>query len=187
VLRGLFAVLFVLAAFLGTFLTLVALVLLFGAYSLADGILGVTAGLTRHAGSRPRWLLLTEGLIGIVAGVLSFLSPGLAALVLLYLIVAWAIVTGTLEIISAIRLRKAIEKAGLLVLSSILPVAVGMMLVVWPGATALGLMWLIGAYALAFGLLQIGLGFRVRRLQKQWLSRMAWQPVQVGVNRSMQE
>ena len=139
-LRGLFAVLFVLAAFFGTYLTLVALVLLFGAYALADGILGVIAGLrgcllkrelphirrskslpttkcgdkrpfkkqplTRHTGSRPWWLLLIEGLIGIVAGVLSFLSPGLTALTLLYLIVAWAIVTGTLEIVAAIRLRR---------------------------------------------------------------------------------
>ena len=166
VLRGLFAVLFVLAAFFGTYLTLGALVLLFGAYSLADGILAVIAGLTHHNGSRPWWLLLIEGLIGIVAGVLSFFSPGLTALVLLYLIVAWAIVTGTLETISAIRLRRVIEKAGLLVLSSILSVALGVMLMIWPGATVLGLIWLIGAYALVFGLLQIGLGIRLRKLQK---------------------
>jgi len=116
--------------------------------------------------------LLIEGLIGIVAGVLSFLSPGLTALTLLYLIVAWAIVTGTLEIVAAIRLRRATEKAGLLVLSSILSVAVGVMLVIWPRATALGLIWLIGAYALVFGLLQMRLGFRLRNLQEKWLSLM---------------
>ena len=80
-----------------------------------------------------------------------------------------------------------IEKAGLLVLSSILSVALGVMLMIWPGATVLGLIWLIGAYALVFGLLQIGLGIRLRNLQKTWLSLMALQPVRVGVNSSMQE
>ncbi len=186
-LRGLFAVLFVLAACFGTNLILVALVLFFGAYSLADGILAVIAGLTRHTGSRPWWLLLIEGLIGIVAGVVSFLSPGLTALVLLYLIVAWAIVTGTLETISAIRWRRVIEKAGLLALSCILSVALGVMLMIWPGATVLGLIWLVGTYALVFGLLQMRLGIRLRNLQKTWLSLMALQPVRVGVNSSMQE
>jgi len=218
-LRGLFAVLFVLAAFFGTYLTLVALVLLFGAYALADGILGVIAGLrgcllkrelphirrskslpttkcgdkrpfkkqplTRHTGSRPWWLLLIEGLIGIVAGVLTFLSPGLTALALLYLIAAWAIITGMVEIVSAIRLRAEIENEGLLALSGVLSVMLGVVLVIWPGASALGLVWLIGAYALVSSLLQIGLGFRLWNLQKKWLSLRALRPVRVGVNSSM--
>jgi uncharacterized membrane protein HdeD (DUF308 family) len=155
--------------------------LLFGAYSLADGILRVIAGLTRHNGSRPWWLLLMEGVISIVAGVLSFRSPGLTAVILLYLIVAWAIVIGTLEIVAAIRLRKAVEKIGLLALSGLLSVALGVVLVIWPRTTGFALVWLIGAYVLVFGLLQIGLGFRSRNLQKMWLRLRltAFQPVRL--------
>jgi uncharacterized membrane protein HdeD (DUF308 family) len=161
VLRGLFAVLFGLAALTWPNLTLVVLVFLLGIYLLTDGLLAVITGLTRHTGSRPWWLLLVEGLMSIVAGVLALLSPGLTVITLLYLIAAWAIITGMVEIVSAIRLRAEIENEGWLALSGVLSVVLGVVLVIWPGAGALGFVWLIGAYALVFGLLLIGLGFRL--------------------------
>jgi len=180
-LRGLFAVLFGLAALIWPNLTLVSLVSLFGAYLLADGLLAVIAGLTRQTGSRPWWLLLIEGLMGIGAGVLTFLSPGLTAIALLYLIAAWAIITGMVEIVSAIRLRAEIDNEGLLALSGVLSVTLGVVLVIWPEASALGLVWLIGAYALVSGLLQIGLGFRLWNWQGS--AQLALHPVWVGPGR----
>jgi len=126
-------------------------------------------------------LLLIEGLIGIVAGVLTFLSPGLTALALLYLIAAWAIITGMVEIVSAIRLRAEIDNEGLLALSGVLSVTLGVVLVIWPEASALGLVWLIGAYALVSGLLQIGLGFRLWNWQGS--AQLALHPVWVGPGR----
>ena len=183
-LRGLLAVSFGLAALIWPNLTLVSLVFLFGAYLLADGLLAVIAGLTRHNGSRPWWLLLIEGFIGIAAGVLTFLSPGLTAIALLYLIAVWAVVTGMVEIVSAIRLRADIKNERLLALSGVLSVVLGVVLVIWPGASALGLVWLIGAYALVFGLLQIGLGFRLWNWQNS-AGLMALQPVLVESGRHL--
>jgi len=142
----------------------------------------VIAGLTRHNGSQPWWLLLIEGSVGILAGVLTFLSPGLTAIALLYLIAAWAIVTGMVEIVSAIRLRADIKNEGLLALSGVLSVVLGVVLVIWPGASALGLVWLIGAYALVFGLLQIGLSFRLWNWQNS-VPLVALRPVLVEAGR----
>lgn len=160
-LRGLCAIGFGLAAFIWPNLTLVALAVLFGAYLLADGILAVIAGLTRPPGSQSWWLLLIEGLIGFLAGGVIFLLPNLTVIALLYLIAAWAIITGMVEIVSAIRLRADIQNEGLLALSGVLSVGLGVGLVVWPGATALGLVWMIGIYALVFGLLLIALSLRL--------------------------
>jgi uncharacterized membrane protein HdeD (DUF308 family) len=171
-----------LAALIWPNLTPVSLVFLFGAYLLADGLLAVIAGLTRHNGSRPWWLLLIEGFMGIAAGVLTFLLPGLTAIALLYLIAAWAIVTGMVEIVSAIRLRADIKNEGLLGLSGVLSVVLGVVLVIWPGASTLGLVWLIGAYALVFGLLQIGLSFRLWNWQNS-MGLMVLRPVLVEAGR----
>lgn len=165
-LRGLCAIVFGVAAFTWPNLTLVALVVLFGAYLLADGILAVIAGLTHHNGARSWWLLLIEGLIGFLAGSIIFLLPNLTVIALLYLIAAWAIITGMVEIVSAIRLRADIQNEGLLALSGVLSVVLGVGLVVWPGATALGLVWMIGIYALVFGLLLIGVSLRLWGWQK---------------------
>jgi len=165
-LRGLCAIGFGAVAFIWPNLTLVALVVLFGAYLLADGILAVIAGLTGQPGSRPWWLLLIEGMIGFIAGGVIFLLPNLTVIAFLYLIAAWAIITGMVEIVSAIRLRADIQNEGLLALSGILSVGLGVGLVVWPGATALGLVWMMGVYALVFGLVLIALSLRLWGWQK---------------------
>jgi uncharacterized membrane protein HdeD (DUF308 family) len=160
--RGVLAVLFGLAALLLPGITLVALVLLFGAYALADGIIALIAGargLRRHERS---WPLLLEGVLGIAAGVLTVVWPGITALVLVYLIAAWALLTGALEIATAIRLRKIITGEWLLVLSGVVSILLGVILVVAPGAGALGLVLWIGAYALVFGVLLLILAFRLR-------------------------
>lgn len=181
VLRGLCAVLFGLAAIIWPNLALTALVFLLGMYLLSDGLLAVGAGLSRHDTSQFWWLLLIEGATSIVAGVWTLLSPGLTALALLYLIAAWAVITGMVAIVSAIRLRKEIETEGLLALSGVLSVALGMVLVIWPGATALAAVWLIGVYALISGFLLIGLGFRLWNWQSS--AHLTLHPVWPGSDR----
>jgi uncharacterized membrane protein HdeD (DUF308 family) len=159
-LRGIAAVLFGLAALFWPGLTLFVLIVFFGAYTLVDGIFAIVAAL-RGSGSR-RWLLLAEGVLGVLAGLIAFFWPGITALVLLYVIAAWAIFTGILKVVMAIWLRREIENEWLMVLSGVLSVLFGLILAVLPGVGLLSLVWLIGIYALIFGVALIVLGFRVR-------------------------
>ena len=171
-LRGLAAIVFGVLAFVWPDITLFALVLLFGAYMLVDGIFAIVAGV-RSAGREARWwLLLIEGVLGVLAGLVAAFWPGLTALALLYFIAAWAIVSGILEIVGAIRLRQEIEGEWALGLSGALSVLFGILLVVIPApAGLLSLVWLIGAYALAFGVLLLVLAFRVRSASEVQMPR----------------
>jgi uncharacterized membrane protein HdeD (DUF308 family) len=166
-LRGVIAILFGLAAFLRPDIALGALILLFGAYALVDGafaIVGVFGG--TRAGT-PRWLLLLEGVVGILAGIIAFVFPGITAVALLYLVAAWAIVTGIAEIATAIRLRQEIRGEWALIVGGILSVLFGLLLAVLPGVGILSLIWLIGAYAVVFGVLLLIAAFRVRGQDNQ--------------------
>jgi uncharacterized membrane protein HdeD (DUF308 family) len=165
VLRGLAGMTFGLVTFFAPGISLAALVLVFGAYAFADGVLAIISAIRRERPGERWWLLLLEGIAGIAAGVVTLLWPGITALVLLYVIAAWALVTGVLEIAVAIRLRKAIKGEWLLILSGILSVALGVMLVLWPGPGALALVLWIGAYAFVFGSLLLALGLRLRSLR----------------------
>jgi uncharacterized membrane protein HdeD (DUF308 family) len=165
VLRGLAGMTFGLVTFLAPGISLAALVLVFGAYAFADGVLAIISAIRRDRPGDRWWLLLLEGIAGIAAGVVTLIWPGITALVLLYVIAAWALVTGVLEIAAAIRLRKAIKGEWLLVLSGILSVALGVMLVLWPGPGALALVIWIGAFTFVFGALLLALGLRLRSLR----------------------
>lgn len=162
-LRGLAAILFGILAFAWPGITLFVLIVFFGAYMLVDGIFAIVAAV-RAAGEEARWwLMLLEGVLGVVVGLVAFFWPGLTALALLYLIAAWAIVTGIMEIAAAIRLRREMVGEWALVLGGALSVLFGVLLVVIPArAGLLSLTWLIGAYAVVFGILLVVLAFRVR-------------------------
>ena len=110
------------------------------------------------AGSNPRWwTLLLEGLLAIMTGVIAFVWPGLTALMMVYLVASWAVVTGILGIAAAVRLRNIIEGEWLMGLAGAASVVLGMMLFAWPASGALLLVWLIGSYMLIFGALLLGL------------------------------
>jgi uncharacterized membrane protein HdeD (DUF308 family) len=166
-LRGVIAILFGLAALLRPDIALQALILLFGAYALVDGVFAIVGVFGGTRGGTPRWLLLLEGVVSILAGIIAFIFPGLTAIALLYLVAAWAVVTGLAEIATAIRLRQEIQGEWALILGGILSVLFGLLLAVLPGVGILSLIWLIGAYAVAFGVLLLITAFRVRGRDNQ--------------------
>jgi len=144
-------------------LTLEILVLFFGAYALVDGVFAIIAAFTNRAGHDHWWVLLLEGLVGTAAGIITLLRPGLATLALLYVISFWAIVTGVLEVVAAIRLRKEIQGEWMLALSGIVSLVFGALLLLFPAAGALTVAWLIGVYAILFGVMLLSLGLRLRK------------------------
>jgi len=158
-LRGLVAVLFGLLTLFLPGITLVTLVLLFGAYALVDGIFNVIA-FFRVASHH--WALLIEGLLGIIAGILTFSWPAITAIVLLYVIALWAIFTGVFEVIAGIRLRKVITNEWLLLLVGVLSFLFGVLILFAPGVGALAIVLWIGAYAFIFGVFLLALAFRLR-------------------------
>jgi len=167
VLRGLAAVIFGVLAFAWPHITLTVLVFLFGAYALMDGAFAIVAGVRTSSEYKRWWVLLIEGILSVIAGVFAFVVPGITALILLILIAAWAMVTGAFEIGAAIQLRKHITGEWLLALAGIASVLFGLALLLNPNVGALAVVWLIGAYAIVFGLLLLTLGFKLRGLERR--------------------
>jgi uncharacterized membrane protein HdeD (DUF308 family) len=161
-LRGLAAIVFGVLCFVRPGLSLFALLFLFGAYALVDGVFNLVMGIKgRH--DLPRWgVLVAEGVASIAAGALTFVWPKITALVLLYIIAAWAVVTGVLEMVAAVRLRKQIHGEWMMGLAGVLSIAFGVLLSLFPGAGALTVVFWIGAYCVVFGGVLIALAFRLR-------------------------
>jgi uncharacterized membrane protein HdeD (DUF308 family) len=161
-LRGLVAVLFGVLAFMWPGATLITLVWLFGAFALVNGILSLVLAAKTPKGYPKMGSLILGGLLGILAGLLAFVMPGITALGLLILIAAWAIATGVMDLVAAVRLRKVINNEWLLILAGIASVVFGVLLLLQPAAGALVLIWWIGAWALVLGFLLMILAFRMR-------------------------
>ncbi|HET6338611.1 MAG TPA: HdeD family acid-resistance protein [Polyangiales bacterium] len=164
--RGLVTVGFGIVTLLAPGISLAALVLAFGVFSFADGVLALISALRRRGQQAPWWMLVLQGVAGIAAGVVTLFWPGITAMVLVFLIAAWALVTGAFQIATAIRLRKTIRGEWLLILSGALSVALGIVLALFPGPGALGLVIWIGAYALVSGVLIVALSVRLRSWAK---------------------
>ncbi|TAK47645.1 MAG: HdeD family acid-resistance protein [Xanthobacteraceae bacterium] len=162
-LRGIASVIFGILAFLWPGLTLLTLVVLYGAFAVADGVLALIATFTGRAKPMPTWWLAVAGLAGVASGLIALILPGLTAVVLVMLIGAWALVHGVFEIVGAIKLRKEIDNEWWLILAGVLSALFGLVVLIAPGAGALGLIWAIAAYSVAFGCMLIGLSFRLRR------------------------
>jgi uncharacterized membrane protein HdeD (DUF308 family) len=163
-LRGALAVVFGVAAFVSPGLTFDVLVLLFGAYAFVDGVAVLSFGLMAAGEHRRWWPLVVGGIVGLAIGVLTFVQPAATALALVYVIGAWAIATGVLEVIAAIRLRKVITTEWLMGFSGAISIVFGALVLAQPGTGALALVFLFGYYAILAGVSQIALGFRLRRL-----------------------
>ena len=166
VLRGIAALVFGLAAILWPGSTLLVLVALFGAFALVNGVLAVAAAVRRAAAERPWGTLLLEGAVGIVIAAVTFFWPAITALALVYLIALWAVVTGAFQVVAAVRLREEISGEWLLALGGLVSIVFGVLLAIYPAAGGIALVWLIGGYALVFGVVLIALGLRLRTFKK---------------------
>ena len=162
-LRGVIAVLFGLLTFFIPGVTLISLVLLFGFYVILDGIFDIVSAMKAPG---HHWPLLVEGIVGIVAGIVTFMWPGITAMFLLHLIAFWAILTGVLEIVAGIRLREVIANEMLLILMGVISTLFGILIITFPGAGALAIIIWIGAYAVVFGIILIVLAFRLRSFRQ---------------------
>ncbi len=166
-LRGAAAVVFGVLSLVWPRISLTALVLLFGAYALIDGVVILVDALRARDAQQRRWGPLLEGAVSIAAGLVTLVWPGITALVLLYVIAAWALITGALEIAAAVRLRRELTNEWLLGIAGVLSIAFAILLVVTPGSGALVITWAIAWYAILFGALLIALALRLRRLEAQ--------------------
>jgi uncharacterized membrane protein HdeD (DUF308 family) len=164
-LRGGIAILFGLLALIWPSITLVALVILWGAYTLVDGATELYLAISHKAWpSADRWMHGLLGALGVAAGLVALFWPSITALVLLVVIAVWAIITGVLEIVAALRLRKVIDNEWFLGLSGLLSVVLGVILLATPGSGALALVVTIGIFAILWGIVLVLLSLRLRKM-----------------------
>ena len=157
--RGIVAILFGLIVLAWPGITFRALLLVFGISAIAAGVFAILGGL-RAEETRRRWLQLAEGVVAALAGIVALAWPrGITARALLYLIAAWAIVTGIMEMAGALRTRLASMPEWVLLVSGVISVVFGILLLVWPRLGLLGLVWLIGIYAIVYGIIHLVLAF----------------------------
>jgi len=172
-LRGIVAILFGALTFASPGISLASLVLLFGAFCLADGLMAAWTALSNRKQKENGWLLLIGGLLGIGVGLLTIFQPAVTGLALLFYIAIWAITTGVVQVLTAIRLRQEIANEWMLILAGLASVAFGALLMLRPGAGALAVLWLIGSYAIVFGLLLVVLALEVRSVSRRLEARLA--------------
>jgi len=167
-LRGIAAVIFGLLAFFMPGIAGLSLVLLWGAYTFADGILSLWAAVVgKRATTGSRWWLALTGVLGIVAGLIAFFAPGVTATVLLIFIGVWSIAIGAMAIVGAIQLRKEIEGEWLLILSGAIAIAFGILMFTRPASAALAVVWMIATFAIIFGIDMILLAFKLKGYAKR--------------------
>jgi len=165
--RGIFLILFGILIATWPGLALYTFVIFFGAFALVHGLMGVIGSIANRAGNEDWWLVLLEGIISIIIGIMTFVWPGLTALVLAYFIAAWAVIMGILRIYGAIKLRKEIDGEWLLIIGGIISLLFGIFVFTRPLEGALAMAWIIGVYAIVFGLLGVLLSFRIKIWQKR--------------------
>ena len=163
-LRGVLGVLFGILAIVWPGITLLALVALFAVYAVVDGLAALVMSAAGRGGHR--WLMLLLGVIGVAAGVIAFLWPGVTAMALLLVVAVWALASGITCLAAAWRLRKEISNEWLLALTGIASMVLAVILLVQPATGAVALVFTIGAFAVVWGLLTLGLGFRMRGMSK---------------------
>lgn len=165
VLRGVFAIAFGSFAWFWPGVTLLALILTWAVFACVNGLVTLASAFARD-GDQPRWILLLEGGMSLLAGAVALFYPGFTALLFLYLLAAWALLSGIFEIVAAWRLRHEIRGEFWLGFAGALSVLFGLMLILRPGAGALTVIWLIASYSVLFGIVLIAWGLHLRRLHR---------------------
>ncbi|MDR3067599.1 MULTISPECIES: HdeD family acid-resistance protein [Comamonas] len=164
-LRGAAAIIFGVLTWMQPAASAAALVLVFGAYVFVDGLLGIYTAIKSRQQSRYWWVVLLWGLTGVAVGVLTAINPAITALVLTIYIGVWALMTGVLQIVAALRLRKEIQGEWLLVLGGLLSVLFGIFVLMQPGAGMMAMLWVLATYAVIFGVLMVILAFKIKKFR----------------------
>lgn len=162
-LRGVFAILFGVLTWLQPGISLKVLILTFGVYAFADGVIGAWSAISGRRTESHWWAWLLWALVSVLAGIFTFISPEITAMALLFYIGFWAIASGVMEIVTGIRLRKAIKGEWLLMVGGLASVLFGVIILTRPAVGALAMMWLIALYAVVFGIILVMLGGKLRR------------------------
>ncbi|NWJ70212.1 DUF308 domain-containing protein [Pseudonocardia sp. ICBG1122] len=160
VLRGVLVLAFGLAVLFTPGLALLSLIYVFAAYAVVDGVTAVVLGI-RHRTDRPGWgWAVAQGVVSVVAGVVAFALPVSAALAILFVMAFWAIVAGVVTAISANELRRHGGPWGWVAARAVLDVLFGVLLLVWPASGILAMLWLVGGFAVATGVVLVVQAFR---------------------------
>jgi uncharacterized membrane protein HdeD (DUF308 family) len=165
VLRGVVAIALGILVFVQPNATLLALIAVFAAYAIFDGVMAIATGVSVEGG--PRWLLIVGGILGIAIGLLTINRPDVTAIALVYLIAVWAIATGVAEAVAAYHFRQVLSNEWLLAISGVISVIFGAFLIVAPGDGVYAVLWVIGYYALFAGIMYIAAGLRLRGVHEK--------------------
>jgi uncharacterized membrane protein HdeD (DUF308 family) len=160
--RGILAIVFGILAFLWPGATILAIGILFGAYALVDGIFAIVAAVRAAETQQRWWPFVLEGIVGILIAAITFYDIRITLFALYFTIAAWAFLTGILEIIAAVQLRKHIANEIWLIIGGIASILFGVLMIYFPLAGALAIIWLIAAYAIVFGFIMIAFSLRLR-------------------------
>jgi uncharacterized membrane protein HdeD (DUF308 family) len=163
---GIIALLFGIIASVWPGRTLMTIMVFFGVFILIEGIITVVISIMRRADYERWWLTLIGGIIGILIGVITVVHPFGTTIFLLYMVAIWALITGVISIVTAIRLRREIRREWILILSGIVAVIFSIFIFARPAAAAVTIMWIISAFAVLFGILLIVLAIRIRSVLK---------------------
>jgi len=169
-LRGIAAIVFGSLALLWPQISISVLVLLFGIFAIADGIFSIVSELRRYGEHARWWVLVFEGVAGVGIGIVAIAWPQITAVIFVYLIASWGLITGILEILAAIRLRNELEGEWFLVLIGLLSIAFGALIFFFPDAGLIALAWILGIYAIMFGLLLIPLSLKLKRWKDKFIN-----------------
>lgn len=165
VLRGVMALIFAVVAFIWPAITLSILVVFLGAYLFVDGLFSLVHGFRIMKRDNHWWVLVLEGVLGIAAGLVALFMPGITVVFLVALIALWSVVTGILEIVLAVRLRKELKNEWMLVLAGVFSLLFGILLFAQPLAGVVVIAWWLGVYALVFGLFLVMAGLRLKKVK----------------------
>lgn len=163
-LRGLVAIGFGVLTFMRPGITLAALVLTFGVYTLLDGVLAIWTAIAGRDHIEHWVVLVLGGLCSVGIGVLTFVAPGITEIALQFYIAFWAILVGMIGIIAGVRLRKEIAGEWALILSGLVAVAFGVFIIARPIMGALSILSILATFAIVYGILLSMLAFRVKGL-----------------------
>ncbi|NNM59457.1 MAG: HdeD family acid-resistance protein [Legionellales bacterium] len=166
ILRGVFAILFGIILFLCPRLSLILMLMIFGAFVMISGIFTIVMAVARRQYDVMWRTYLTDGIVNTVIGLLFFVFPSMTSLIIIYVIAALALVGGSIQIANAIALRELFPAVWLNMIMGLLLVLFGLIVFVHPVAGAIAISYVIGLVAITYGVVAVGFGMQLRQVSR---------------------